>query len=1066
MAPWIGVLMGVLFGTLALQLAQCQPTVSSAQDPERRRQAVEVELPAGLQPDAALFDAAALGSVIDFSGGVQLWQDADVRRSFNLLVFNGSARLDQQPAGSSTSGPAIYFNGRTFAGLVSELPWSAWSSDPAAPFTAVWIGRLADGVDSSAEQWLLGVGLGLGLGGSGDSGPPDGYSDGSDGGGMAMSTSRLVTRTAADGYGIRESSVDSALRPPMGQWSMEVLVRNAGAASASYLRCSQTSCLATAGAVAGAGTRQLASSPRRVGPEAFSVGGDFFYAAGTSPKYLTGHVAVVALYSRALSQVEVAQLAAVGLAITSVSCVVHNIAPAAVTDSTHTNASHDTCGLAAPSPAAAVHTAAPPASPLPPSPLHPAPSPEANAAMSPSPSPTASGSAQEAPNQQLPAPAPPITQPAVAPSPGPAVGQSPSPSFKTTSYSLAASGLTGRSSLLAEQFPGATGVRVRSVVLLVPALRLPASLACSTQLGFGLRSTLLAAVQQATGLAAGGSEGGAQGGVDVSVSCSSTAASAKLASASTATGLHHRRLLRLLAQAGTSGTSASTGCEAAAGGNTALAVTLRLLSGAAGSSSDLGGGGSVTGSDLSQLVHSTLLTWRDGGGSSTDGSSTPSALQQLCIPSPSIDSVRAEVRVTYAAYLSAQGRAVYSSACAGAASTTTSTSSLLPERAAALGLSGATSCAVLDTDGNLVAGSAASGAPGQQVLGTIDSGAAAGSAAASQPVGGAASAQAGQGMTGGSSSQGSSGGSSNAGAIAGGVIGALLGLTVVVVVAVLVVLRKRKASEAAVTDLMMSHNPLAMFVAAPAKDPVESPGVELPQTAHQYQHQMQAQEHQDQGQDPVDPPLKTMASAPTPSGASPPLSPSASIAAQVRKLLTVLHRSGMGEDLMPPPPLAPYTSGEVGAASRRRPSRVCEEGDEGEQHEEQQQQQEGELPQEEEMPHAGVRSVRVTAEEVARLDGLRAAAAGVWKGAAHDALLSPGLPNAGGPSDGGSTKSGADAAASALPLEANAGGLAGCGVARTARRTDSINLMAMPPGRGFGGDGMLQRQQMDDIVES
>ena len=163
------------------------------------------------------------------------------------------------------------------------MPWSAWSSDPAAPFTAVWIGRLADGVDSSAEQWLLGVvrkmgwlgarlvepvgvggpaqecliptsagrqqgcvcnsafgfscrtspshlvyrcyraqGLGLGLGGSGDSGPPDGYSDGSDGGGMAMSTSRLVTRTAADGYGIRESSVDSALRPPMGQWSMEV----------------------------------------------------------------------------------------------------------------------------------------------------------------------------------------------------------------------------------------------------------------------------------------------------------------------------------------------------------------------------------------------------------------------------------------------------------------------------------------------------------------------------------------------------------------------------------------------------------------------------------------------------------------------------------------------------------------------------------------------------------------------------------------------------------------------------------------------------------------------------
>ncbi|KAG2424493.1 hypothetical protein HYH02_015165 [Chlamydomonas schloesseri] len=1399
-----------LLGALALQAVQCESRASVG----GRRKAVEVQLPAALQPDTAFFDAAAAGSVTAFSGGVQLWQDADMSRGFNLLVFNGSARLEPQPAGSSTSGPAIYFNGRTFAGLASDLPFT-WSSDPAAPFTTLWIGRLADGVDSSVEQWLLGVGMGLGLGGSGDSGPMGEayYSDGSDGGGMAMSTSRVVTRTAAEGYGIRETSVATALRPPLGQWSMEVLVRNAGATSASYYRCSQTSCLAAVGSVAGAGTRQLASAPRRVGPEAFSVGGDFFYTAGTSPKYMTGHVAVVGLYSRALSQTEVAQLAAVyrprfGLSELPPPPPPSPAPPSPMPPSPKPPSPSPPSPLPpSPPPPSPQPPLPPPPSPLPPSPVPPSPQPPAppppsppppspappspnppspvpplppppsppppspappapsapamsppvtpqpppplvtsqpspqppppapprsnptttsqalpptasapsdpvvsvasppppsplppstprptlaagaTATTSPAPSPVTTGSSldPQLPTPALPAPiatqpaveiepspqppavaqspsqaspiaesrsplpssdATPDTSPSPSPSPVPAATASPSPrttpasgpspttiapspssssspsptmaspllssvpaellspsasasaatlevswdyvvpdptgasstatgtgsstgsALKTSaSYSLSTtsdpdgssglpgSGVAGRSALLAEQFSGAAGVRVRSVVLLVPALRLPAAVTCNTQLGFGLRSALLAAVQQATGLEAGGSEGGPRGGVDVSVSCSSTGgASAKLvstssssSSSSTATGLHHRRLLRLLQQAGTTGTGTSaTGCEGAAAGTTALSVTLRLLSGVAGGSSDLGGSGSVSGADLSQLVYGTLRTWRDGG-NGTDGSTVPAALQQLCVPAPGSYSVRAEVRVTYAAYLSAQGRAVYSSACTGATSSPTTTTSLPTDKAAALGLSGATSCVVLDADGSLVgAGSAAGGAPGQTLLGSTDSGAlaTAGAAASSQPAGAAASAQAGHGAAEGSGGQGGSAGGSNAGAIAGGVIGALLGVAVVVAVAVLVVLRKRKASEAAVTDIMMSHNPLAPA----AKDL----GVMLPQ-------EEQAQQQQ---QEPVEPPLKTMASAPTPApaGTSPPLSPSSSLAAQVRKLLMVLHRSGsqlaearssqyrvhpqgaavaagpglvgapgsgalpmstslqgplgslrldeawsqaafpapaspsqsgaseavspshqprlsasgsppsgglnsslrrsrrvlspdaaaVGEDLLPPAPLAPYMSGEAGAASRRRPSRVCEEGDEGDlqqhqQWEEQEEEMQGPLK-------TGTRSARVTAEDVARLDGLRAAAAGVWKGAAEEALLSPGLPNAGGPSGGGSTEEG-DAAA-ALPLEASvpasadAGAAAAAGVlpsARTWRRTDSINLLAVPP---------------------
>ncbi len=53
-------------------------------------------------------------------------------------------------------GSGVSFGGGACAAyLTSDLPPSAWSSDPAAPFTAVWVGRL-DG-SSSGEQWLMGL---------------------------------------------------------------------------------------------------------------------------------------------------------------------------------------------------------------------------------------------------------------------------------------------------------------------------------------------------------------------------------------------------------------------------------------------------------------------------------------------------------------------------------------------------------------------------------------------------------------------------------------------------------------------------------------------------------------------------------------------------------------------------------------------------------------------------------------------------------------------------------------------------------------------------------------------
>ncbi len=74
---------------------------------------------------------------------------------------------------------------------------------------------------TSGGPWLFAAqGQGLGLGGAGDGGPGSGYADGSAGGGLAMTTTRNLVRSAA-GAGIDNSPSLSA-RPPVDQWTMEV----------------------------------------------------------------------------------------------------------------------------------------------------------------------------------------------------------------------------------------------------------------------------------------------------------------------------------------------------------------------------------------------------------------------------------------------------------------------------------------------------------------------------------------------------------------------------------------------------------------------------------------------------------------------------------------------------------------------------------------------------------------------------------------------------------------------------------------------------------------------------
>jgi hypothetical protein len=159
----VGPALASLVALLAITAAAAQEGATAAglaspphlADSERRQLSgtAFTQLPAALQPEAVHFDASAPQTVFDVSGGVFAWQDVDSSRSSQLVLSGGCTRVGAAQTGS---GDVVAFDGSSCAAyLTSDLPPSAWSSDPAAPFTAVWVGRL-DG-SSSGEQWLMGL---------------------------------------------------------------------------------------------------------------------------------------------------------------------------------------------------------------------------------------------------------------------------------------------------------------------------------------------------------------------------------------------------------------------------------------------------------------------------------------------------------------------------------------------------------------------------------------------------------------------------------------------------------------------------------------------------------------------------------------------------------------------------------------------------------------------------------------------------------------------------------------------------------------------------------------------
>ncbi|KAG2493225.1 hypothetical protein HYH03_008641 [Edaphochlamys debaryana] len=249
-------------------------------------------LPPALVPDAAYYNASVNIERFGDAGMAMLWIDVDESRSGNIIVFDLSPTCTVRDVETFPGGPLVQvvdMDGATCHGLMSNtLPEGSWSPlvNATAPFTAVWLGKVTRDT-SGAEQWLMGLG------------DKDTWS-----GEFKMTTSRLTSHGPdAQGPGIDDTDIPADQRVPTDEWTLEVLVRDPGAASASAYRCCQTYCLGY-----GPGVRRLGARPGLVGDSLLQVGSDTL--SGGDRAYVQGQLAAVMLYNRALSPREVARLAA------------------------------------------------------------------------------------------------------------------------------------------------------------------------------------------------------------------------------------------------------------------------------------------------------------------------------------------------------------------------------------------------------------------------------------------------------------------------------------------------------------------------------------------------------------------------------------------------------------------------------------------------------------------------------------------------------------------------------------------------------------------------------------
>lgn len=173
---------------------------------------------------------------------------------------------------------AVRFDGAScFARSSYVLPLT-WNSSAASAFSMVWIGRYNS---SSSSQVLLTL-----------SRTPRDYDRQ-----LVIGRESSWTYSSATGFGLDASSSTFGLAP-VGVWTMEVLVRQAGATSAWYHRYDGSSGMLR--------SMPFTSNPCEVDADNLALGKDY----RDDNKRFQGDMSVVLLYNRALDQSQVVQLAA------------------------------------------------------------------------------------------------------------------------------------------------------------------------------------------------------------------------------------------------------------------------------------------------------------------------------------------------------------------------------------------------------------------------------------------------------------------------------------------------------------------------------------------------------------------------------------------------------------------------------------------------------------------------------------------------------------------------------------------------------------------------------------
>ncbi|GLI60841.1 hypothetical protein VaNZ11_003049 [Volvox africanus] len=236
-------------------------------------------LPEHLRPESAYFDGRSGLSVFSVPGyeydTVLLWKDVLVLdRPDNLHYFTGSCRSVPE---DELGAPAIRMDASGCASVMDgSLPH--WDTSSTGAFTAVWIGRFADGAQGQQAIMTL------------SRTPYDFDRE------MFWTNEEVFTYSYVTGYG----AMMALPAIPTGQWTMQVMSRKPIARSQDRVLLSYYSYSPSSGV-----SKQITVGPAcELYPDSFALGMDY----RDKDKAFNGDLAVVLMYNRTLSDEQIREL--------------------------------------------------------------------------------------------------------------------------------------------------------------------------------------------------------------------------------------------------------------------------------------------------------------------------------------------------------------------------------------------------------------------------------------------------------------------------------------------------------------------------------------------------------------------------------------------------------------------------------------------------------------------------------------------------------------------------------------------------------------------------------------